>query len=202
MKFGQFWPVPTSTFSWSWRRSAKDMTFFKIATTFYKMNPSWLNVTRNVIVIKVGDIFGKVLVMKTRDGRVLDCDSDGFHMFLVFLAIEGEITILIYQMWLFMKQYWADVIFIFDLMSSPVWRKNPAKFATNTWGNLDWKGRTVNARGFANAWFGWSSCNFKLDYILQPCFFFVSAQTNLSGSGPNRCERYELEYGRIVVANR
>jgi len=81
------------------------MTFFKIATTFYKMNPSWLNVTRNVIVIKVGDIFGKVLVMKTRDGRVLDCDSDGFHMFLVFLAIEGEITILIYQMWLFMKQY-------------------------------------------------------------------------------------------------
>jgi len=36
----------------------------------------------------------------------------------------------------------------------------------------------------------------------KPCFFFVSAQTNLSGSGPNRCERYELEYGRIVVANR
>ena len=60
------------------------MTFFKIATTFYKMNPSWSNVTRNVIVIKVGDIFGEVLVMKARDGRVLDCDSHGFHMFLYF----------------------------------------------------------------------------------------------------------------------
>ena len=39
------------------------MAFFKIATTFYKMNPSWLNVTRNVIVIEVGDIFGDVFVM-------------------------------------------------------------------------------------------------------------------------------------------
>ena len=42
------------------------MVFFKIAATFYKMNPSWLNVTRNAIVIEVGDIFGDVFVMKNK----------------------------------------------------------------------------------------------------------------------------------------
>lgn len=54
----------------------------------------------------------------------------------------------IYQIWIFMKQYSADVISIVDLMSSPVQQKKT------------------------------------------------------SPAGPTPCERYELEYGRVVFVAR